>query len=75
MLGLAGGRVPGGRHVQTDEKMSSNWGGPREKVDVKDRLEKKAMYADLKSLLEDSDRNIINMFALQDYFNADKDLL
>jgi hypothetical protein len=73
--GLAGGRIPGGRHVQTEEKTSSNWGGRREKIDVKDHLDKEGMHADLKSLLDDPERNVTNMFALRDYFDVDEDSL
>ena len=70
--GLVGGCIPGGWHMQTEEKTSSNWGGPREKLDVKDRLDKEGVHVDLTSLLNDPERNITNMFALQDYFNVDK---
>ena len=44
-------------------------------MDVTDRLEKEGMYADLKSLLDNLERNITNIFALQDYSDADEDLL
>ena len=40
----------------------------------KDLLERKGMYADLKTLLGDPERNIMNMFALQDYYDADEEL-
>ena len=68
-------RIPGGRHVQTEEKTSSNWGGSREKLDVKDHLDKKGLHADPKSLLNNPERNVTNMFALQNYFDVDEDLL
>ena len=61
--------------MKTDEKTSSNWGGPREKLDVKDHLDKKGMYANLRSLLDDPERNVKHMFDLQDYFDVDEDLL
>ena len=38
--GLAGGHIPGARHMQMEEKMSSNWGGPREEQGTKDHLDK-----------------------------------
>ena len=73
MPGLAGDSIPGGWHVQTEEKTSSNWGGPRKKKDIKDHLDKEGMHADLNSLPNDPERNVTNMFALQDYFDANED--
>ena len=70
--GLAGGRIPEGRHVQMEEKTSSNWDRRREKKDAKDHLDKEGMHANLKSLLDDPERNVTNMFALRDYFDADE---
>ena len=70
---LAGNHIPGGWHLQTDENTSSNWDGPREKQDTKDHLDKEDMHADLKSLLNDPERNVTNMFVLRDYFVVDQD--
>ena len=48
-------------------------GGLREKQDAKDHLDKEGIHTDLKSLLDDPERNVTNMFSLQDYFDTDKD--
>ena len=73
--GLVGNCIPGGRHMQTEEKTSSNWDGQREKLDVKHHLDKNSMHDDLKSLLNDPEHNVTNMFALRDYFDVDEDSL
>ena len=47
--------------------------GPRENQDIKDHLDKEGMYVNIKSLLDNPERNVTNMFALRNYFDADED--
>ena len=63
--GLAGGRIPGQRHTKTAEKTSNNLSGARKKS-VFLTLPKNEMYKDLKSLLDDPDRDVTRMFIQKD---------
>ena len=58
--GLAGGRVAGHRHVQTTAKTSDNWGGKRSRKNWKDNY---PMHKDLRSLLDDPQRDVTGFFA------------
>ena len=74
LLVLAVSNIPSGLYVQTKEKTTSNLSGPMGDVGPQSHLDKKGIHINPKSLLDDPKRNIMNMFALQDYFDADEDL-
>ena len=67
---LASGRVSGQHHTQTAERTSNNHGSKREKT-ILETLDKQEMHTDLKSLLDDSERDVTGMFALQDLLNSE----
>jgi len=63
--GLAGGRVPGQRHVNPSKKTSKNHGGKRVKLEYNLALDEATMHADLKSLLDDTIRDTTSFFTLR----------
>ena len=68
--GLAGGRVAGHRHVQTTAKTSDNHGGKREK---KERGDNFPMHKDLRSLLDEPERDVTGLFAVHEDVPDDLD--
>ena len=68
--GLAGGRVAGHRHVQTTAKTSDNHGGKREKKEWGDNF---PMHKDLRSLLDEPERDVTGLFAVHEDVPDDLD--
>ena len=71
--GLAGGRVPGHRNTDAWIKTSNNWGGARTRLEYDLQLEEKGMHADLRSLLDDPERNMTDVFRMQDSMDDEVD--
>ena len=63
VLGLAGGRVTGHRHVRTTAKTSNNHGGKRE---TKERGDDFPMHKDFRFLLDDPKKNATGQFPAQE---------
>ena len=68
--GLAGGCVPGQCHTQTAERTSNKHSRETEKT-ILETLDEQEMHTDLKSLLDNSERDVTGMFALQDLLNSE----
>ena len=71
--GLAGGRVPGHRNTDAWIKTSNNHGGKRERLEYDLQLEEKGMHADLRSLLDDPERVMTDVFCVRDSLDDDTD--
>ena len=65
-----GGGIPGGYQVQTEDMTSNNQNVNRDTLDYK-QLGRKAAHINLKSFLDNLERNVTHIFTLQECFGAD----